>query len=1301
MRKLFLFTFPFLTLFFSNSGTAQIFTKVTDSPLVRDSCNSYYASWADYDNDGDIDLYLPMWFGSPANPFAKNYLYQNNCSGDFSKVLAMSGGLVTEPFAGAASNWIDYNNDGLLDLYVFQSRQNNINNSLYEKQKDGSFFKVNNSITAFNSSICVFADFNNDGVLDMYSGDTSLFVGNHAGGFNKIIPSPIYTDETHWCRNAIGTWADYDNDGDIDLLVITAINDGSMKNHLLMYKNNGQGAFQIDTLLAPYSDLTPAYGCAWGDYDNDLDLDLWINRNGGYDILLNNDGTGHFSQVTSGPVVNTSAVCQAGASWADYDNDGDLDLFVPTFYQNYLFDNNGDGSFTKNTTELFSNDAGYESYGACWADYNNDGDLDLFVNTGWANANDFLYQNNLYENNSLGHHWLKFECHGVTSNSDAVGTRIYAKANINGQDIWQMREINANTTRGGESGGASGHVVHMGFGDASVIDTLKVFWPASNTTQIFTNVPADQFLSIYENEGSLQNVAQCITSLPVKNPAIVSGKLYSDENNNCIFDEGDLPLANHFIKATPGAYFALTNENGDYELKVPEGNYNITFEPNRDEPWLFRTCNADSVVNLTTEAGTLTSAIDFPVFAGENNPCYKIDVQISSIGFDPDHCPPGQVLSTPCPTYHHIYCLNITNNGTSALPSSTNLEVWFDEQMTIEDILSNTCGSNYSLMEGIVLTHFNGAQINIEGLPVGGSCEICFNVFVFQGATPTYPVSAVLTTTPFGVSPVNLIFNGDFESGNTGFTSDYTYRPIGATTWGDYNVTSNPTTQNNSLWQTDHTTGNGRMLAADGDMSSSKYVWRTAPIAIQTNTNYVFSGFFNNTERTNINFVDPRIGAEINGSQIFTTGAISEIPDEWINQNAVWCSGSSTSAILRIRSLNQYQYGGVDYAIDDLSFFKASGYDYYEDQESCACDPNDKNVRPTGCGENGNIERGVPLRYTIRFENTGTGSAHNILLRDVLDHDFELSTFRILASSHSITSAEIIPDNTLIMHFDGIELPAVQYTPANKGFVVFEIQPKANLPEGTRIINQADIYFDQNEVVLTNQTLNTVRTLPKPDAQFDAARECLDLQSIDFNYAGLTPDSASFYWEFGPDATPSYSTEMDPQNIAFSDFGIKYITLTVNRFGCTSTVTDSIALTPYSCGNNKVLICHNGHTLCVSENAVPAHLAHGDCLGECNFSLRSSIQESVINDNYIFADILPNPADESTAITIVSGYDNVVVVELWNSVGKHIETIFNGFIASEDRQILNISTTDLLSGIYYIKVSTERNEIVKKLVVVH
>lgn len=142
----------------------------------------------------------------------------------------------------------------------------------------------------------------------------------------------------------------------------------------------------------------------------------------------------------------------------------------------------------------------------------------------------------------------------------------------------------------------------------------------------------------------------------------------------------------------------------------------------------------------------------------------------------------------------------------------------------------------------------------------------------------------------------------------------------------------------------------------------------------------------------------------------------------------------------------------------------------------CPNDPNDKKlVSPQACGARGYIPN-QELTYSVRFENTGNAVSHNVVIQDKLDDDLDLNTFKIVASSHKITRVEILPDRTLRISFEGIELPDTSAGLLKaSGGVVYAITPNTGLADGTEITNQSAIYFDNNEAVLTNTTSNIIR----------------------------------------------------------------------------------------------------------------------------------------------------------------------------------------------------------------------------------
>ncbi|MEL6803787.1 MAG: CRTAC1 family protein, partial [Bacteroidota bacterium] len=388
----------------------------------------------DYDNDGDLDLFIAN------NVRAENHLYQNNGSGGFSLVNA--GELSTYNGYCHSASWVDYDNDGWLDLFVADYMPTRFN-QLYHNERDGTFTKADQTpimLEARSTMSATWGDYDNDGLMDLFVPNTqddnnSLYHNDGNGAFTKIKTGDIVTDG----GNSVGaSWGDVDNDGDLDLYVTNASNQANF-----FYLNNGDGTFTRNTSSLIATEKGHSFGSAWGDIDNDGDLDLFVTQdNGNQNRMYVNLGNFEFV-VQNQLILNEDSENSASAALADYDNDGDLDIFVAN--NNYQ------------------------------------------VNT--------LYNNKRGQCNS----WKCVKLIGNNSNRSAIGAKIRIKANIYGQDTWLMREISAQT--GGVSA-QSTLKAYFGLGDASTIDSMVIEWPSSYL-QYRTNVPINECEEITEPEGVL------------------------------------------------------------------------------------------------------------------------------------------------------------------------------------------------------------------------------------------------------------------------------------------------------------------------------------------------------------------------------------------------------------------------------------------------------------------------------------------------------------------------------------------------------------------------------------------------------------------------------------------------------------------------------------------------------------------------------------------------------------------------------------------------------------------------------
>ncbi|MCB0542641.1 MAG: VCBS repeat-containing protein [Saprospiraceae bacterium] len=468
---------------------APLFSKVRNSPTATTAADSRSANWVDVDNDGDLDLFISNGPQAGQN----NMLYLNNGAGAFSPLS--SDPLVQDGKPSDGASWADFDNDG--DVDCFTVNWYNVHNLLYSNDGAGHFTQITTGAPVTDngySETAAWGDYDNDGKVDLYvtnsEGNKRNFLYHNEGNasFQRITTgSPVTDAFISRCVN----WTDFDLDGDVDLFV-TNENDQNEQ----LYRNNGNGNFIKITSGDLVTDGGKTMSSSWGDYDNDGDLDVFLANDQGNNALFRNDGLGNFTKQSSAPVT-TSGGNSFGSQWSDVDLDGDLDLFVTNSFwggpwHNFLFINQGDGTFVRNTTEVPVTDEGW-SYGCAFGDFDSDGDLDLAVaNCYNAAQEDYLYENHASESTR---NWVAIQCVGTTSNRSAIGAKVWLTANINGQQVTQLREISAQTGYSGQNQLAA----HFGLGDATEY-SFTVQWP-SGLEEVYTNIFPNQYLSVTEGQG--------------------------------------------------------------------------------------------------------------------------------------------------------------------------------------------------------------------------------------------------------------------------------------------------------------------------------------------------------------------------------------------------------------------------------------------------------------------------------------------------------------------------------------------------------------------------------------------------------------------------------------------------------------------------------------------------------------------------------------------------------------------------------------------------------------------------------
>ena len=358
---------------------------------------SYSAvAWGDFDNDGQLDLLVSGTTNRLASG-AVTRIYHNN-GGVFTNTPFLS---LTNLYKSAVA-WVDYDRDGKLDVTVSGINSSNaVATVLYHNNGDGTFTQVNAGFAGAYSGTLAWGDFDNDGAPDLflsglvivssnsiYSANTTniskLYRNNGDGTFtdmNLNLRTPV-DNRLAGPNNGTAAWADFDNDGKQDLLLVGSIN--NIAGITSVYRNLGNGVFSnvFSSQIASY------YGGAgaWGDFDNDGHLDVAISGALNSTAIYRNDGKAFTLKTTvaSGPTPSVA--------WGDFNNDGFPDLLVGTGNSSTLYRNNAGASFTSAGISLppISNGS------MAWGDFNNDGNLDIVFASGSpaGGGSTTLYRNN-------------------------------------------------------------------------------------------------------------------------------------------------------------------------------------------------------------------------------------------------------------------------------------------------------------------------------------------------------------------------------------------------------------------------------------------------------------------------------------------------------------------------------------------------------------------------------------------------------------------------------------------------------------------------------------------------------------------------------------------------------------------------------------------------------------------------------------------------------------------------------------------------------------------------------------------
>ena len=460
---------------YRNEGDGR-FTDVTAAAGVGDIGYGMGCAGADYDNDGDLDIYVTN--------YGPNALYRNEGNGRFTDVGVQAG--VANPLWSVCASWADFDNDGFLDLFV------------------GNYLEFEADYAAARSLVSLREGYRYyPGPRDYESQPDVLYRNRGDGSFEDISDRAGLNPQL---GKGMGcSSSDFDGDGDMDLVI------GNDRTPNQLYRNDGNGRFTEMALWAgvAYDEAGHESGAMapdFGDFDNDGLIDLFVtNFSFEYNTLYRNRGEEIFDDVTveAGIAAPSYRYVGWGTGFLDYDNDGWLDIFVAngdvhedmdifsesvTFEQpDQLFHNEGDGSFTEVSAE--SGPHFLESRvgrGAAFADYDGDGDLDILIlNAGGAVS---LLRND----GGNREHWLALELVGRSGNRDGIGARVEVEAG----SLRMVREVRSGASY------LSQHEMRIffGLGGRDRAEKVLIRWPGGGLDSL-ENIAANRLLIVTEGAG--------------------------------------------------------------------------------------------------------------------------------------------------------------------------------------------------------------------------------------------------------------------------------------------------------------------------------------------------------------------------------------------------------------------------------------------------------------------------------------------------------------------------------------------------------------------------------------------------------------------------------------------------------------------------------------------------------------------------------------------------------------------------------------------------------------------------------
>ncbi len=1082
----------FLCIMFFGFFAMEVEAQIVFGPqriIAQSETNGAHSVYAaDLDGDGDMDILTASYIDD------KIAWYANDGTGNFGEQQIIS----TDADFAESVYAADLDGDGDMDVLSASVNDNKI--AWYENDGTGNFNGQQIISLNANGAFCVYAtDIDGDGDMDVLSAShvdnkIAWYENNGTGNFGE---QQIISTTVDGARSVYA--ADLDGDGDIDVLS-AAWNDGKVA----WYANDGTGNFGEQQIIS-----TTAYGANTLyaiDIDDDGDMDVLSASFNMYTdkiVLYKNDGAGNFGeqQIISSTIDGARSVYAA-----DVDDDGDIDILTASHSDDIIawYENDGTGSFgAQHIISTVANGA----YSVYAADMDGDGDIDVLS----ASTEDSKIA--WYENDGSGNFGLQLIISTVEDGADsayivdidgdgdldvltATDSAVYGKIawyENDGTGNFGERHIISTVV----SGPRSVYAADLdGDGDMDVLSASsfdnKIAWYENDG---IGNFGAQQIISITGNDANFVFAADLNGDghIDVLSTSIWDDKIAWYENDG-VGNFGSEQFITTAVNITFSIYAADLDNDGDMDvLSASRDDDKIAWYEN------------DGTGNFGVQQIISTIADNaYSVYAADLDNDGDMDVLSASMADDKiawyENDGAGsfgeqQIISTAADGARSVYAADMDNDGDIDVLSASrndNKIAWYE----------NDGAGNFGAQQIINTVAYDAryvyaADINGDGHPDVLSVSLRDNKIAWYENLPN--IASLSGNVFYDVNQNGILESGEFGLGfqniNVEPDSYYNYADNEGfficyhETAGNY--TLNYTVPNN--WSA--TTPTSYTIALAEGENSPNHNFGLYPNTLVTNVQPFLTSGINRCDWqvpyylsiiNDGNTIVPLSVVSLQLDPLLTNININPMPDSIGIQGWIYWHVNNLPPYQQTQFTVLVQEPDFS-AMGDTLFNNAtvSTYNIYGEQTdfntysynpivTCAYDPNDKQVTPSGIGEQNYTLIGQELFYTIRFQNTGNDTAFNIIIADTLSAWLDHSSFRIINSSHTMQTNRY-PSGLVEFRFNNIQLPdSTVNEPGSHGYILYAVRPIADLPDYTVIANTAHIFFDQNPAIVTNTTQNTM-----------------------------------------------------------------------------------------------------------------------------------------------------------------------------------------------------------------------------------